>query len=232
MRLDGEITAISGATITVSLTGGRDVDTLRVAQLAAGRRPSVSIDVEDGRSISPEQRRKVWALLNDYADFTGYNPLEMEAWVKAYYMAETGSDYFSLSDCSMSKATEFLNYVIDFGFANDIPWQTKHLDSIPSDYPLMMQCLKHRMCVICGKHADIDHEPPIGSGRNRNEIDNRRYKFFPLCRVHHTIRHDLGIDAFIDHYHIKPVKLDEAALISLKLNTKADFNQFDGLGAG
>lgn len=232
MRLDGEITAISGATITVSITGGRGVDTLRVAQLAAGKRPSVSIDVEDGRSISPEQRRKLWALLSDYADFTGYNPIEMEAWVKAYYMAETGSDYFSLSDCSMSKAAEFLTYVINFGFERGIPWQTKHLDSIPSDYPLMMQCLKHRMCVICGKHADIDHEPPIGNGRNRNEIDNRIYKFFPLCRVHHTIRHDLGIDAFIDHYHIKPVKLDEQTLISLRLNTRADFDRFDGLGAG
>jgi hypothetical protein len=152
-------------------------------------------------------------------------------WTKAYYMAETGSDYFSMSTMSMEQASHYLSYVIDFGFAHDIPWKKKNLDAIPSDYPLIMQCLKHRMCIICGKHAEIDHEPPIGAGRNRNDIDNRKYKFMPLCTTHHCIRHDKGIDWFMDFYHIKPVKLDEPTLISLKLNTRAQFQRFDGGGA-
>lgn len=200
---------------------------LRLHQLANGKQPSVAVQIEDGRAISPDQRRKIWALINDFSDDTGYSPLEMEQVTKAYYMAETGSDYFSMSNCSMSKASEYLNYVIDFGFANGLPWKTKHMDSIPGDYPLILQCLKHRMCIICGKHADIDHEPPLGAGRNRNHVDNRKYKFLPLCRVHHTIRHQKGIDWFENFYKIKPVKLDADTLISLGLNTRAQLKRFD-----
>ncbi|MHA3065616.1 putative HNHc nuclease [Lacticaseibacillus saniviri] len=227
----GRLGQIKGNQVTITLDDDTDVNVLRLAQLSNGKQPSVSVDVEDGRRISPDQRKKIWALLNDFADYTGYDPLDMEMWTKAYYMAETGSDYFSMSTMSMEQASHYLSYVIDFGFAHDIPWKKKNLDAIPSDYPLMMQCLKHKMCIICGKHAEIDHEPPIGAGRNRNDIDNRKYKLMPLCTTHHRIRHGKGIDWFMDFYHIKPVKLDEPTLISLKLNTRAQFQRFDGGGA-
>lgn len=231
LTINGTIEAIQGDVITVKVAPGEQVNVLRIRQLANGKQPSVAVDIEDGRMISPDQRKKIWALIGDYADATGYSPLEMEQWVKACYMAESGRDYFSMSSCSMSQAAEFLTYVIDFGFEHELPWKTKHMDAIPSGYPLMMQCLKHRMCVICGKHAEIDHEPPIGRGRNRNDIDNRRFKFFPLCHSHHMMRHSLGIDAFCTLFHIKPVKLDEEALISLKLNTRSQFDRYDGKGA-
>lgn len=228
MLINGRIDSLKGDKLTVKLD--EVPDTLRLSQLANGKQPSVAVQVEDGRSISPDQRKKIWALINDYSVYTGYSPLEMEAWTKAFYMAETGSEYFSLSDCSMSKASEYLKYVITFGFDHGLPWSTKHLDSIPDDYPLMMQCLKHRVCVICGKHADIDHEPPLGAGRNRNDVDNRLYKFMPLCRIHHTIRHTKGIEWFEDYYKIKPVKLDDETLISLGLNSRAQLKRFDELG--
>ncbi|MFD1429747.1 putative HNHc nuclease [Lacticaseibacillus mingshuiensis] len=226
MLLNGNIESVSGDLVAVRLVDMPDM--LRLHQLANGKQPSVAVEVEDGRSISPDQRKKIWALIGDYALYTGYSPLEMEAWTKAFYMAETGSEYFSMSNCSMSKASEYLSYVITFGFDHGLPWSTKHMDSIPDDYPLMMQCLKHRVCVICGKPADIDHEPPIGSGNDRDHIDNRKYKFMPLCRVHHTIRHQKGIDWFMDFYKIKPVKLDEETLVSLRLNTRKQFEEFDG----
>jgi hypothetical protein len=101
------------------------------------------------------------------------------------------------------------------------------MDAIPSDYPLMMQCLKHRICVICGKHADIDHEPAIGRGYDRNHIDNRKFKFFPLCRAHHTLRHSKGIKWFMEFYHIKPVRLDEDTIVSLRLNSRKQLREFD-----
>ena len=225
MRLNGKINQISGSSISIELD--EELNKLRLRQLANGKRPSVQVDIEDGRHISPDQRKKIWALIGDYADYTGYDPLEMEAWLKAFYYADTGSEAFSMASCSMETASKFLNFVIDFGFQNDIPWKLKTLDAIPSAYPLMMQCLKHRRCVICGKRAEIDHEPPIGSGRNRDEVDNRNFKFFPLCHVHHMIRHQKGIEWFEDFYHIKPVKLDEETLIALGLNTRKQFDLFD-----
>jgi hypothetical protein len=225
--IDGHIEAVQGDLMQVKLTTPEQLNPLRIRQLAAGKQPSVSVEVEDGRKISPDQRRKIWALLNDYADYTGYNPLEMEAYTKAYFMAETGHEYFSMSNCSMSLASDYLTHVIDFGFDHDIPWKFKHIDSIPSAYPLMMQCLKHRICIICGKRAEIDHEPPIGRSGNRHHIDNRKYKFFPLCHEHHQIRHLKGIKWFMEFYHIKPVKLDEESLIALHMNSRKQFSEFD-----
>ncbi|NVO88918.1 hypothetical protein HWN39_10550 [Lactobacillus rhamnosus] len=226
MLVNGKLQAIRGNQVTVDLD--EPINRLRVSQLADGCQPSVSLDIADGRSISPDQRKKIFAMIGDYADFTGYEPEEMEAWLKWFYQAKTGIGNLSMATMSKEQANKFLTFVIDFGFENGIPWKTKHLDSIPSSYPLIMQCLKHRMCVICGKHADIDHEPPIGSSGNRHNIDNRRYKFLPLCRIHHTIRHQIGIDSFMSLYHIKPVKLDDPTLISLRLNTQTQFDQFDG----
>lgn len=229
MLINGYIESIAGDILKIKTA--EDINNLRISQLANEKQPSVAIEIGDGRKISPDQRRKIWALLGDYADYTGYDPLEMEAWTKAFYMAYTGSDYFSMSNCSMSKASNYLKYVIDFGFEHDLPWQTKHMDSIPDSYPLVMKCLSHRRCVICGKPADIDHEPPIGSGRNRHHIDNRKFKFMPLCRNHHVIRHQKGIDWFMDFYKVKPVKLDEVTLITLGLNTQSQFDKFDGRSA-
>lgn len=225
MRLDGHIESVSGDKVTVQLDQAPDA--LRLRQLANGQQPSVSVDVEDGRNISPDQRKKTWAMIRDYADYTGYSPIEMEQWLKAYYMADTGAEYFSLSDTSKENAASFLTYVIDFGFEHGIPWRTQTLDAIPSDYPLMMRCLKYRICIICGKRAEIDHEPPIGRGFNRDHIDNRRFKFFPLCHAHHMVRHTKGIEWFMSFYHIKPVKLDDDTIISLKLNSRKQLNEFD-----
>jgi hypothetical protein len=225
MWLTGKLKGIKGTEVTIRLDDAPDL--LRLRQLSAGRQPSVQIDVADGRSISPDQRKKAWALINDFAWYTGYSPLEMEQVLKANYMALTGTDYFSMANTSMENAAGFIASILDYGFDNGIPWQLKNMDAIPDDYPLMMQCLKHRVCVICGKRAEIDHEPPIGRGYDRNHIDNRRFKFFPLCHTHHMIRHTRGIDWFMDFYHIKPVKLDEDTIVSLHLNSRKQLRDFD-----
>ena len=225
MRLTGKLTSVEGQRLTVVLDDKPDV--LRLRQLSAKKQPSVQVDVEDGRSISPDQRKKAWALINDFAWYTGYSPMEMEQVLKANYMALTGADYFSMADTSMENAAGFLSSILDYGFNNEIPWQLKNMDAIPDDYPLMIQCLKHRICVICGKHADIDHEPAIGRGYDRNHIDNRKFKFFPLCRAHHTLRHSKGIAWFMDYYHIKPVRLDEDTIVALRLNSRKQLREFD-----
>lgn len=225
MRLEGKLTSVKGTEVTVRLDD--EPNALRLRQLAAGKQPSVGIDVEDGRTISPEQRKKTWAMIRDYADYTGYTPPEMEEWLKSFYMADRGAEYFSLSNVSMEQAADFLTFIIDFGFQHGIPWKTQTLDAIPSAYPLMLRCMQYKLCVICGKHAEIDHEPPIGRGFDRNHIDNRKFKFFPLCHTHHMIRHTRGIDWFMDFYHIKPVSLDEDTIVSLRLNSRKQLRDFD-----
>lgn len=223
--ITGHVKNIKGREITI--VSDDDLDMLQIAKLSNGKMLSAQVAINDGRHISPDQRKKAWALINDFASYTGYLPQEMEQLMKAEYMIRTGADWFSMTDCSMSTAAGFITAMLDWGFANDIPWTLKTWDMIPTDYYLTIQCLRHRKCIICGKSADIDHVTTVGMGNNRNHIDNRGRYFLPLCRIHHTIRHEMGVTSFTDMYHIKPVKLDDKTIKSLKLNTQAQFDEFD-----
>lgn len=222
----GRLTAISGNQITVQLDN--ELNHYKLAKWANGRRPVVEIKVEDGRLVSPDQRKKIFAMLRDMAIFTGYDVRDMEQWMKYYYYAQTGSEAFSMADCSMDTANKFLTFILDFCFANDIPFKTKTWDQIPTDYHLAVQCLRYRKCVICGQpHSDIDHFTPVGR-RNRALVDHRKLYFECLCRKHHTERHQLGAKSFIEKYHIKPVRLSEDDLISLNIMTRKRMSEIDG----
>lgn len=223
--ITGHVKNIKGREITI--VSDDDLDMLRIAKLSDGKLPSAQVAIDDGRHISADQRKKAWALINDFASYTGYLPQEMEQLMKIEYMICSGADWFSMTDCSMSTAAGFITAMLDWGFANDIPWTLKTWDMIPTDYHLTVQCLRHRKCIICGKPADVDHVTTVGMGNNRHRIDNRGRYFLPLCRVHHTIRHEMGIEPFTDMYHIKPVKLDDETIKALKLNTQAQFDEFD-----
>lgn len=77
-----------------------------------------------------------------------------------------------------------------------------------NDMMASIRCCKHRKCIICLQHADIDHTfGLVGMGRDRHTVDNSQSYFLPLCSKHHTERHNLGTYQFLDKYHIKPVKL-------------------------
>jgi len=122
---------------------------------------------------------------------------------------DTGSERFSLSDCSISKASEYINWLLDFCFDNNIPFKTRTWDMLPVDYAMQLRCLRHRKCCICGNHADIAHYETVDMGRNRQHIDHSKYHFMALCRVHHEEQHTIGLMDFCKKYHIKPVTLSD-----------------------
>ena len=82
-----------------------------------------SVRVEDGRRISAIQRRKVYALLRDIADWTGYEPQELKELMKYDFLSqcEDGTQYFSLSDADMTTARNFITYLIDFCVVHAVP---------------------------------------------------------------------------------------------------------------
>ena len=73
---------------------------------------------DDGRTINAEQRKKAYAILSDITEFTGNLPEYEKELQKYFYIARTGAEYFSLSDCTVSEAREFISYLIDFCFEN------------------------------------------------------------------------------------------------------------------
>ena len=80
----------------------------------------------------------------------------------------------------------------------------------------------HRKCVICGKsNAELAHYHAVGRGRNRRKIDHTDNKVLALCREHHQMQHDMGMDSFNAKYHLTDswVSVDERLNKMLKGGT-------------
>lgn len=187
----------------------------------------VEIILWDGRRISPEQRRKCYALLGEIAEYTDgirtadtvdeqKRLLKMEFMLRR--MEATERRMFSLSDCDMSTAREFITYLIDFIIANDIPTRVPLIDNCDDIAAYMYACTMHRKCAVCGKAADIHHceGSRIGAGVDRTKVHQLGREVLPLCRVHHTELHAMPESEFIAKYHLEKVKLDEALCKRLK----------------
>jgi hypothetical protein len=186
---------------------------------------TVEIILPDGRRISPEQRRKIYALLGEIAEFVdgvrnaetvedAKNVMKWEFVLKR--MESQERKLFSLSDCDMTTAREFITYLIDFIVKNDIPTKVSLLEHCEDIGRYVLACMYSRKCCVCGKHADIHHIDRVGMGNDRNEIHNVGRRALPLCREHHTLIHN-DERGFLEKYHLEPIILDKALCKKLKL---------------
>ena len=174
------------------------------------------IKLDDGRTISSKQRKLLYALFKDISIYTGYEVEELKELMKIDFMVDKDRDYFSLSDVEIEVATEFIEYILEFMFAWDIPINKKVVVLAREVNNFLYLCLMHRKCAVCGCYADIHHhENLVGMGMDRakhNHIDSR---YIALCRVHHNECHNIGHKTFEDKYKITAIKLNEAAIKEL-----------------
>lgn len=220
----GRLSKIAGKQVTVTVDD--DVNLAQISHLSQGMVPAVELHIIDKRKISPDQRKKIWALLNDLCNYTGDVPEDWAARFKYKVQLDFGVKPFSLSDCSVVIGNYMILEILDFLFAEDIPFQTKLWDSLPEDFPRQRLCLRNRTCVICGRpHADLAHYTTVGMGRNRRTIDERKMYFMTLCRKHHQYQHQVGIQAFCQQYHIKPLKLSDDDLLRFKILTNRELQK-------
>lgn len=167
------------------------------------------IRLTDGRSISADQRKAIYATLRDIALWTGYVPEETKEIMKYGFMAASGADAFSLADTDMTTAYEFMNHLLDFCLFHGIPLSDKIIERSPDIGRTLYSCLIHKKCCICGGKAELHHVDAVGSGRSRKEIIHIGMEALPLCRKHHTEIHTIGRSVFCDKYHVFGIKLDE-----------------------
>lgn len=174
------------------------------------------IQLDDGRRISAKQRKLIYALFKDISLYTGYEVEELKELLKIDFMIDKDRDYFGLSDVEIEVATEFIEYILEFMFAFDVPINKKVVVLAREVNNFLYLCLIHRKCAVCGYHADIHHhENLVGMGMDRakhNHIDSR---YIALCRVHHNECHNIGHKTFEDKYKITAIKLNEAAIKEL-----------------
>lgn len=167
------------------------------------------IRLDDGRTISADQRKKIYATMRDISDCTGHMPEEVKALAKYDFISKTGCEYFSLSDCDMTTAREFLEFLIEFCIEWDIPTADSLLERSPDIARYLYSCLLNKCCAICGGKAELHHVDAVGAGRNRKEIIHLGMRVLPLCRRHHMEFHDTGRQTFCDKYHAFGIKMDQ-----------------------
>lgn len=167
----------------------------------------VEIGYDDGRSISPAQRRKIYATLRDISNHTGYDPESAKQVMKIEHMERTGeTEWFSLSDCSMTTAREFINTLMDYALREGIILTDRGLHRTDDIDMYLIQCIAYRRCCICGRAADIHHVDAIGMGNDRRRVDDGGYQVMALCREHHTAAHTMGRERFMRMYAVYGVE--------------------------
>lgn len=208
MNYVGELRNLKGKRY-ITFEVDADVDIGELSRFSDDTSIKAEITFDDNRKLSADQRKKAWALMNEIARWSGYNPVDVEGWMKAYFMADTGEDYFSLSNCSVTTARRFIRYLIDFCFKWNVPFKTRGIELADDVSAYLYLCLKHRKCAICGQHADIHHTDAVGSGRDRTHIDHSKHRLLALCRRHHNEAHKIGQLSFNRKYKVAGIKLSE-----------------------
>lgn len=167
------------------------------------------IRFDDGRHISIDQRKKAYATVRDISEYTGYLPEEQKEWLKYLHICRTGDDYFSLSDCSMDTAREFINTILEYALQNGIPLSENAVERTDDIGRYLYFCIMNKKCAICGRAGEIHHEDAIGMGNDRTKVDDLNYRKICLCRTHHTIAHQRGVEQFRKMYKVYGIIVKE-----------------------
>lgn len=188
--------------LQVVLDGEENEDYIRKKEVS-----SIGVWLDDGRMISADQRKKIYASIKDFSAYTGYSPEEAKEVLKYLYVERTGEPYFSLSDCSMDTAGCFINLIIDICLENGIILSDSLYDRAEDIEYTLQSCIRNRKCAICGRNGEIHHWDAIGMGNDRRHYDDSGNRKICLCRTHHTMAHQYGRERFMRTYHVYGVLL-------------------------
>lgn len=180
-------------------------------RLILRKNDEAEIFLPDKRAISPEQRRKAHAMLAEIADWAGEMPDYIKRLTKFEFIASRMEDvarrFFSLSDCDMTTAREYITFLIDFMLEHDVPSKVPLYELCDDINRYVYSCLMRKRCVVCGKKADLHHFDAIGMGRNRDNIYQIGMRVISLCREHHQEAHSKGRSWITDDLHLVPIPL-------------------------
>lgn len=185
----------------------------------------VRIMLKDSRTITAEQRKKIYALLGELADYIGDYPEIVKKtmkWEFRLQRLEKMAEDFSLSDCSVELASEFTDFLVEIIIAWGVPCKQPLIELCEDVKKYVYTCLKYRKCAVCGRTAELHHVDAVGMGSDRKEIPHEGKRALPLCRKHHTEAHERGDGEFMDLYHLEPIALDKELCKIYKLKTKKE----------
>lgn len=163
---------------------------------------NAEIKIDDNRTITSDQRKKIFATIKDISIYAGDHPEDLRAFLLYDYCIETGKMPFSLSNCSISTAREFITFIIDFILKENIPLSDAALSRTDDIDKYLWGCIKYKRCCLCGKDGETHHWDAIGMGNDRTTLDDSLKRKIQLCREHHSKAHAMGRDSFGRKYHV------------------------------
>lgn len=209
-----KITKITGNKIILELKEELNIERLKTIFNGYDGERQAEIFIKDPRGFTPQQRRFVFALMQDIYIYTG-EPLErlkdVFYWQFRYFTGKNIS-LSNESENSVDEVTTLAELILDFIFENDIPFREGYEIAPQNQEYYFYKCVMARKCCICGKHADICHIDTVGMGRNHRKIDHTQHTFYAGCRKHHSEEHQLGTQNFLNKYQIIPTKLNADAV--------------------
>lgn len=154
------------------------------------------------KQITPEQRKKIYAILRDIEAYTGENVESLKEDTKASFIRATGYEDFSLSNCSKELAAAYIEYLIRLAFELGVPLSENPIECIEDIENYLKLCLEKKKCCVCGADGEVHHVDAIGMGRDRTKVDDSQNRKMCLCRKHHSEYHTIGAEEFEKKYHV------------------------------
>ena len=189
--------------------------------LNEGHKLEVKVILQDLRKITEQQRKFIFALVGEISHYTGEHKEELRLKLSVANAIYREIETESLSNASVSYANDLIEFIILYMIDNEIPFSNKPLLEYEYSFntkQVYAMALK-RICVVCGRRADLHHLDKIGMGNNRNKIDHVGLRVLPLCREHHNEIHMTGDDKFINKYILTPIVVDKKLDYFIKKGT-------------
>ena len=206
--LDGKIADYSNGIITAKADFN---NTERFCRISPGE---CLIVLKDSRTITAEQRKKAYALLGEIADYMGEMPEYTKRLFKLKFIHDElkgiADDVFSLSNCDVTIAHDFITYLIDFIIAHEIPTKVPLAELCEDVEKFVYSCAMKKICCVCGKKAELHHYDAIGSRYDRDKPVHEGLRALPLCREHHIRAHEKSKETFLEEYHLQPITIDKS----------------------
>lgn len=164
---------------------------------------TVTVLWQDCRTISPEQRRKAWALIGEIAAATGYigqgDKSDLNTMLKAEFLRARidklqaeAIKAFSLSDVDMTTARLYIDWLVEFCVVNDIPTK-QPLVEYAEDIGRVYLCLRDAQAVRSMRTQTV-RPASLGARRHgRRPHGNQSYRAnvrAALPGTSHGVPHD------------------------------------------
>ena len=210
MQMNVEIIAQKGDLLTVKLHSELDVESLEANAYDGRFFAYLEPVLKD--TTTDLQRKHYWALIGDISEYTGDPKWRIVLNMKYLYMLEnevTKEPSMARNKMKRSEGAKLIQVIIDYCLDNDIPFRKQRWYETVDVGKMNFKMIMKQMCNVCGKpHSDIHHATNlVGMGNKRANHNHADSTYLCLCRKHHNEVHNMGLQAFSDKYHLKPIKL-------------------------